>query len=454
MMLQSFLIFVSAILAGIGLVHLLWRNDGPWALALKVFVGAGVGIGITSCFYFLKLLVFSSQGGYLFIQAVFLIIVLIALFSQKRVSLPLVLNWRSVTRYQLLLGVVAVLVAIFTLYYSINFARLAPHGDYDAQAIWNLRARSIYRLGAAWENAFSPLINRNFHMDYPLLIPLSVAGGWNILGSEVLRVPSVLSILFLFGLAGILYTTTAYLRSSSQAAVVLILLLATPGLLLYSTFQTADVPLTYFFAGSASLFILGANERNQSLLFLSGMMAGLGAWTKNEGIPFVLIMLFCALLVFGFRDALVKFLLAGMAFPLATVILFKVFVSANNDLFTQNPLSEIMSKLLDPERYLQIATHLISELIRLGDWPISIVVVLLAYGAIMGVRKSSTLAEKVSLLIPTLQFLVYIFIYLITPRDLQWHLNYSMSRLLMHIFPLALLSFFLLINTPETVLQK
>jgi hypothetical protein len=453
-MLQSFLIFVPAILAGVGLVHLLWRNDEPSALALKVFVGAGFGIGITSCFYFLKLLVFSSQGGYLFIQAVFLIVVLLALFSQKRISLPMVLHWRSVALYQLLLGVAAILVAVITLYYSISLARLAPHGDYDAQAIWNLRARSVYRLGDAWEQAFSPLINRNFHMDYPLLIPLSVAGGWNTLGREVLRVPSILSILFLFGLAGIVYMTTAYLRSSSQAALALILLLATPGLLLYSTFQTADVPLTYFFVGSVSLFVLGANERNKSLLFLSGIMAGLAAWTKNEGIPFVLIMLFCALLVFGFRNVLAKFLLAGMAFPLATVILFKIFLSANNDLFTQNPLSEILSKLLDPERYLQILTHLISELIRLGDWPISIVVVLLAYGAIMGVRKSSTLAERISWLIPTLQFLVYLFIYVITPRDLEWHLNYSMSRLLMHIFPLGLLSFFLLVNTPETVLRK
>jgi hypothetical protein len=452
MILQSFLTFVPAILAGVGLMHLLWRNDALSALALKVFVGAGAGIGLTSCFYFLKLLVFSSQGGYLQIQAACLIVVLLALFSQKRLSLRIQPGSMSLTRSQFLFGLAAILVAVVTFYYSINFARLAPHGDYDAQAIWNLRARSIYRLGNAWEQAFSPLINRNFHMDYPLLIPLSVVGGWNTLGGEVLRVPAVLAIIFLFGLAGIIYMTTAYLRSSSQASLVVILLLATPGLLLYSTFQTADVPLTYFFAGSVSLFILGVNEQNRSLLFLSGIMAGLAAWTKNEGIPFVLIMLFCALLLFGIRSA--KILLTGMAFPLGTVILFKVFVSANNDLFTQNPLSEMMSKLIEPERYLQILTHLTSELIRLGDWPISIVVALLAYGAIIGLRKSNTPAERFSLLIPMSQFLIYLFIYVISPRDLEWHLNYSMSRLLMHVFPLALLSSFLLLNTPDTALRK
>jgi hypothetical protein len=129
-------------------------------------------------------------------------------------------------------------------------------------------------------------------------------------------------------------------------------------------------------------------------------------------------------------------------------------VSTANDLFTQNPLSEILSKLFDPERYLQILIHLVTELIRLGDWPISIVAALLAYGAIIGLRKSNTSAEKISFLIPMSQFLIYLIIYVITPRDLEWHLNYSMSRLLMHIFPLALLSFFLLLNTPETVLRK
>ena len=133
-------------------------------------------------------------------------------------------------------------------YFLVIYSRVAPHGDYDSQAIWNLRARFIYRFGDAWENAFSPLINRNFHMDYPLLIPLSVVGGWNTLGSEVLRVPTMLSMLFLFGMAGTIYSVIAYLRSSSQAAIAVILLLATPGLLLFSTFQTADIASYVFFS--------------------------------------------------------------------------------------------------------------------------------------------------------------------------------------------------------------
>ena len=454
MILQSFLIYLPALLAGFGLIHLLWKNDHPAALLLKVFSGIGIGLGITSCLYFLRLLLFPGQAGYLLIQFVFLTIVLIALFAQKRISIDLSLN--TPTRIGLLLGAAAIFVGIIAFYYLIIFARLAPHGDYDAQAIWNLRARFIYRSGDAWENAFSPLINRNFHMDYPLLIPMNVVGGWNTLGGEVLRVPAALSMLFLFGMAGILYSTVACLRSGSQAAIATIVLLATPGLLLFSTFQTADIPLTYFFLASASLFALAANENNQSLLFLSGMMAGLAAWTKNEGVPFVVLMMLFTGVVFKLRQSRshILSLLAGTAFPLFIVFLFKTRISVNNDLFTNNGLAEMIGKVLDPTRYLQIITHLTTELIHLGNWPISILVILLIYGWIVGIRKPDNLAERALWIVPVSQFVIYMLVYVVTPHDLQWHMNYSMSRLLIHLFPLALLSFFMFVKTPEMILNK
>jgi hypothetical protein len=103
---------------------------------------------------------------------------------------------------------------------------------------------------------------------------------------------------------------------------------------------------------------------------------------------------------------------------------------------------------------MQILTHLISELLHLGNWPISIIAVLLVYGWIMGIRNSGSLPEKVLWVIPLSQFTIYMLIYVITPHDLEWHLNYSMSRLLIHLFPLALLSFFLFVNTPEAALNK
>ena len=453
MILKSFAVFLPALIAGFGFVHLIWKNDHGIALALKIFLGAGLGLGTVSCMYFLRLLLFPGQGGYLLIECIFLILILIALFAQKRIALHIPPGSLSFAPIQILFGLAVLLIGVVAIYFLLAYAQSAPHGDYDAQAIWNLRARFIYRSGDAWKNAFSPLINRNFHMDYPLLIPLSVVGGWNTLGGEVVRIPTILSALFYFGIAGVVFSVIAYLRTISQATLAVMILLATPGLLLFTTFQTADIPLTYFFLASAGLFVLAGKENHRGLLFLSGMMAGFAAWTKNEGIPFVVLMILCATVVFGLRQA-GRSLLSGMAFPLLTIALFKLVISANNDLFTNNTLSEIISKVFDPTRYTQILTHLVTELFQLGNWPISIIAVLFVYAGIMGVKSPGNLAEKFVWIIPLSQFVVYLLIYLITPRDLEWHLNYSMSRLLIHLFPMALCCFFLFVNPPETVINK
>jgi len=456
MILQSFATFAPALIAGFGLIHLLWDDHRYAALSLKMFLGVGLGLGITSCLYFLRLLLFSGQGGYLPIQIGFLLFVLIALFVRRRLSFrgkmdPVFISWT-----QILLGLATVIVLMAAVYYSLVFARVSPHGDYDAQAIWNLRARFIYRSGDAWRNAFSSSINRNFHMDYPLLIPLSVVGGWNTLGGEVLRVPSVLSMLFLFSAAGIIYSALIYLRSNAQATIASIILLATPLLLLYSTFQTADIPLSYFFLASMVLFILACNENNSNLLLLSGVMAALSAWTKNEGLPFALIVAVGTTLTFDLRKRLrtLLILLAGMAVPLCIIALFKSLFYSGNDLFVANGLMEIISKVFDVTRYITISKHLITELFQLGGWPFSIVVVLIVYGSVMGRSSFGTLIENRAVVLPFSQLAIYFLIYLVTPRDLEWHISYSMSRLLIQLFPMFLLSFFLWVNTPENALGK
>src|SRR5689334_12988964 len=63
MILKSFVLFLPALLAGFGCVHLFWKNDHAGALALKVFLGIGLGLGITSCLYFLRLLLLPGQAG-------------------------------------------------------------------------------------------------------------------------------------------------------------------------------------------------------------------------------------------------------------------------------------------------------------------------------------------------------------------------------------------------------
>ena len=459
MILESSLTFLPALLAGFGLVHLLWESRGNgWALALKLFLGVGLGLGITSCLYFFRLVFLPGQSGYLFIELGFLGIVLVALILRRRISLVPPIKFPSFSWLHLFLTLGILFVLSSAMSFSLAMVRNSPHGDYDAQAIWNLRARSIYRLGDAWENAFSPEINRNFHMDYPLLIPMNVVGGWNTLGSEVLRVPAVQSILFMYAAAGVLFCLLAYTRTILQASIALIVLLTTPLLLLMTSFQTSDIAVTYYLLSTTVLLILYFIEEKPQLLFLAGVMASLSAWSKNEGIPFLILsVLFVTWMLMKFgRLSQIRDFLPGSLLPIASILIFKVHIpgSQSNDLFAGNGFMAMLSKVTDPSRYVSIIARLASEISHLGEWQFSIVVILLVYGLLMGAKKISEphKFERLIILLPLAQLAVYFGIYLVTPHDLVWHMNYSMSRLLLHIFPMALLLYFFFINTPEDAL--
>ncbi len=455
MILQSFAVYGLALLAGFGLMHLIWKTSSVWAFLLKIFLGAGLGLGLTSCLYFLRLLLLPGQSGYLLIQLILLAIIVFTLIWKKRFSISQRFNNTSYSLMQILIGLSALIVTAVSAYYVLTFARIAPHGDYDAQAIWNLRARFIFRLGDAWRNSFSPLVNRNFHLDYPILMPLNVVGGWNVLGSEVLRVPAVLSAIFLFAMAGVIFSALAYLRSPAQGATAWIVLLATPLVLRYGTFQTSDIAVAYYLISAAVLFVLAEREQHSGLYFLAGMVAALSAWTKNEGLPFLVIFIAFTLVASSrsqkLRNALST--LAGAALPVITIVLFKSLLSARNDLFEDNGLPALVAKLIDPVRYLKILSHLAIELTQLGGWPLSILLVLGLYAWIMGKANVQYPAERRVWVLPLLQLGVYLLVYLITPNDLDWQLNYSMSRLLIQIFPMTLFAYFLMVNTPEAALK-
>jgi hypothetical protein len=75
---------------------------------------------------------------------------------------------------------------------------------------------------------------------------------------------------------------------------------------------------------------------------------------------------------------------------------------------------------------------------------------LIAYGLIMGRNRSIRHGSILWIVLMVMaQFLAYFGIYLITPNPQEWQIMYSMSRLLIHLFPMALLVFFLVIRTPD-----
>jgi hypothetical protein len=56
------------------------------------------------------------------------------------------------------------------------------------------------------------------------------------------------------------------------------------------------------------------------------------------------------------------------------------------------------------------------------------------------------------MLVPALVLAGDVLVYVATPRDLSWHLQWSLSRLILQIWPLAVFAVFLITATPEEAL--
>ena len=338
-----------------------------------------------------------------------------------------------------------------------------PHGDgWDAFSIWNLHARFLFLGGDHWRNGFSALIPWS-HPDYPLLLPAAIAHFWSYLGHDDPVVPSVIGLLLTFSTLTLLVSSLAVLRGSVAAMLGGLVLSSTPFFVEQGTSQYADVPLSFFMLASLVLLNLaggGYLENHPSptgSVLLSGLAAGFAAWTKNEGLLFFVALVLAQTWVFAlrpFRDStdgqssrswrLMAGFLGGAAPVLVMVFWFKHSLATPGDLFSTPRI--ILDKVLTPGRYWTILQWFAKAFLRFGSWWIvpgtlaMLVFRLLTRGKRCPVREPLFWVSAISL---GLVLSGYFAIYVITPRDLYWHLRFSLNRLFLQLWPSAIFLFFL-----------
>jgi hypothetical protein len=334
----------------------------------------------------------------------------------------------------------------------------APHGDWDAWAIWNLRARFLYRGGEHWTAAFSPLLPWT-HPDYPLLVPAAVARGWTAAGQETTRVPCLLACLFAAATVGFLVSGLALFRGPAQGYLGGVVLLATPYFVELATAQYADVPLGFFVLACAGLFEMHdrCEPGNLRLPLLAGLLAGMAAWTKNEGQLFLVATVLARLLtavrrrhVPGAWGAVLRELAAfalGLLPLLAVLVYFKLRLAPVNDLVAGQGWAATGARLASPQRYGLVAAYFLWALWCLGP---GAVVVLAGYFWLLGPapHQPGRCRTGHTAVLLALMLAGYALVYLATPNDLAWHLASSVHRLFMQLWPAALLAFFLAAAAP------
>jgi hypothetical protein len=322
-----------------------------------------------------------------------------------------------------------------------------PHGSWDAWAIWNQRARFLFRAGDGWRNAFSWTLGWS-HPDYPLLVPGVVVRGWVYAGAETQSVPALVGATYTFTTAGLLASGLAVLRGPTHGLVAGTILLSTPSFLLKGASQCADVPLGFYYLGALLFLALEAtfSEHARRLAFLSGLMAGGAVWAKNEAVLFLACLVGVRAFA-AFREARARAPLKwfGLGVVPALVLLgyFRVVLSPPNDFVIEQSWPHLVTSLLAPGRYADV----LSAYARLvGHELAPAMAVSLACAVLLRLFRQDTARAQavepmaVLLLVASCYFMVYV----TTPKPLAWHLETSLSRLVMQLWPSALLCGFLL----------
>lgn len=163
------------------------------------------------------------------------------------------------------------------------------------------------------------------------------------------------------------------------------------------------------------------------MYLLLGFIVGSVTWIKNEGLVFCGIFLLAFLFqnIRNFKGLFWTF--SGLIIPAFTIVAFKIHFAPENDLVVAGIENDFFDKIFSLDRYLIILSWLAKYTIK--D---SLVFALLFLIALIRFRVRASMA----MVVMVLMYLSYLAILLVTPHEINWHVQFSLDRLNHQLTPL------------------
>jgi hypothetical protein len=388
----------------------------------------------------------------------------------------------------LLLTFLAFLIISISYFLKNSFS--SPTGQWDAWAIWNLRARFLLGLGENWKDIYANTVWS--HTDYPLLLSNSIARYWTYTKNQTALVPIFMALFFTTGTIFAIFSSISAFKGKIIGLLSAIVIMGTP-FFYFGSSQYADVPLSFFMLASLILLAMHLQYENnmRHLTVLLGFYVALAAWTKNEGLLFFtfFLILYLAMNIFLRKERKIIFqrmalLLTGSTLIILPLLFMKVSLAPKNDL-APTKTEIIIKKLTTVSRYKTIKKGL--EKNSKATMPIPITLLFLL--SFLTIKKLNIFKRVTGLgliifggiyypyLLPlialillltnffpktqysraaifsfatiNLMLLGYAFTYLITPNELRWHINTSMNRLFIQLVPSIIFAIALTFSAKE-----
>lgn len=457
----------SPILIGTSIIAILFPKDSLEKdnLLIGICLGIGLGLGITSSLAFLWLVTVGQLTSKYFIGEFGLAgcLALLAgylIFASKETqSDPILCSNTEDGNLGWLKNIFLILLFFSVAAFLLKTFGDSPHGKWDAWAIWNFRARWLFRGGDQWAYAFSNYVVDS-HPDYPLLIPVSVFRGWNFIGKDMVTVPILIAGFFTFGSILLILSAIALFRGKNQGYLAAIVVLLTTKFLKEGTHQYSDLPLAFYILSTIILFSIRQRYPTAALriMYLAGLTTSCAFWTKNEGLVFcvliILVHFIGDMIIKDWRRSFKEFssFLLGLTPVLCALIWFKLKFAPPNDIVNLNRLSNLWNNLLDFDRYQKVLVAFAEEIFFFND---GVFILLAGYLSISGINKvllkdRPFFAQGLLLvLILGCYFFTYVIFSYNNLNTLEWHLSSSLDRLVIHIWPALVFLFFYGVKGPE-----
>jgi hypothetical protein len=318
-----------------------------------------------------------------------------------------------------------------------------PNGLTDAWAIWDSHAKYMIAGGPTWKQE----IQNTYHPDYPLLLPGIIVHTWHYIGKNFPDAAGYVGILFELAAITVLAATLIKLRSPTIGLLMAFVLIGSPHYVFYAAAEYADVPLSAYVLSMIALIALYESEASQPIgvMALAGFMAGCAAWTKNEGLPLVVVTgVVLVVPIFWAPKATLRRIgafVAGLALPLMAIAYFKMTIAPPSDIIANRNSADLMAKILDPDRYVMILKSYLSTGWTFGGWVFNPFIPVLAFIGLSGIDRSvlRSFSWRAGAAIIILLLGSYFAVYVITPMELNYHLVSSLDRLFMQVWPACLL---------------
>ena len=312
--------------------------------------------------------------------------------------------------------VVSILADVFTVALIGGYTRLAaaaPPFENDYLLIWGVKGKEFFfERGIDWSWLEAPL-NHTAHSDYPVLLPLVydafalLAGAWPDRWLGLVTAA--------YGVAALLVVRGALDEEIPRPWPALATAALMP--LVFSPYVgLAEAPVIAY--GLAGLLFIRRGATLRGAVYL-----GLAAFTKNEGLT--LIIATAIALVAARRSRELPRLWPALAIPLPWLVLRHLH-HLQNDLMISGVVDRLLGRLADPwPVFAAMGRHPAGTLLF---WAGAAVALLLGWRRLVGEERFFTVAV-------TVQLAFFIAAYFVSPRELEWHVQWSWERIVRQVMP-------------------